>query len=36
MASVIAKDQNTVFPEIKVKRRKEQPASKGDIVGGGV
>lgn len=30
MTSVIAKDQNAVFSEIKVKRRKEQPASKGD------
>lgn len=30
MTSVIAEDQNAVFSEIKVKRRKEQPASKGD------
>jgi len=31
MTSVIARDQNTVFSEIKVKRRKEQPVSKGNI-----
>lgn len=35
MTRVIAKDQNTVFSEIKVKRRKEEPTSKKDSGGWG-